>query len=221
MALTRENIRGGFIQEMLRKSGGAMPILSEEEIVASYQATIAAAPPGDIWVFGYGSLIWNPAFHYAEKVIGRVHGYHRRFCLWTQLGRGTAENPGMVLALEQGGSCSGLAFRIAPENIEEEFDVIWRREMVSGAYRPKWMTIRSLDGRHLSGVTFVINHDHPRYAGSVDEATRIKAIATASGPLGRCCDYLFNTVDHLQELGVADKQLARLCQQVRDYQAAR
>ena len=220
MVLTRENIRNGLIQNMIREGGGIVPVLSEEEIVASYRRAIAHAPEDDIWVFGYGSLIWNPAFHYEESATGRIHGYHRRFCLWTHLGRGSPDNPGMVLGLDNGGCCTGVAFRIERSKAEEEFDVIWRREMVSGAYRPKWLSVQTDDGRRVCGVTFVINHSHERYAGNVSEDDVVHAIATARGPLGPCCEYLFNTVAHLEELGLHDRSLFRLRNKVLAYQDA-
>ena len=97
-------------------------------------------PDGPVWLFGYGSLIWNPAFEFAEKRPATVHGLHRRFCLRTFLGRGSKDRPGLVLALDRGGCCRGVAFRIAAERVESELDIVWRREMISDAYRPRWLT---------------------------------------------------------------------------------
>jgi cation transport protein ChaC len=219
--LTRENIKNGIIIDMIKAGGGLVPCLSEEEIVASYNATIAAAPPGaDFWVFGYGSLIWNPAFHFEERRIARLHGYHRRFCLWTHLGRGSPDRPGMVLGLEHGGSCVGVALRIAHHKVEEEFDIVWRREMVSGAYRPRWVSLRTDEGA-IDAVAFVINPAHPRYAGEASETDIVRALATATGPLGACVDYLNNTVGHLEELGITDRPLRRLRDKVAEMRGER
>jgi cation transport protein ChaC len=214
--LTRETIRNGAIRKMIEAQGDMIPLLSEEEMQASWRKALADGPPGDPWVFGYGSLIWNPAFHFAETRIARLHGYHRRFSLWTHLGRGSPDNPGMVLGLMPGGSCTGVAFRVRREQAEEEFDIIWRREMLSGAYRPQWVNLRSGAGP-LPAVTFVINPGHPRYAGDVSEERIVRALATAGGPLGRCADYLLNTVEHLGEMGIRDSTLDRLARGVQEH----
>ncbi|MEQ8701312.1 MAG: gamma-glutamylcyclotransferase [Bauldia litoralis] len=212
--LTRENIKNGIVIDMIKAGGGLVPCLSEEEIVASRDAAIAAAPKGeDLWVFGYGSLIWNPAFHFEERRIARLHGYHRKFCLWTHLGRGSPDRPGMVLGLENGGSCVGVALRVRRDKVEEEFDIVWRREMVSGAYRPRWVRLRT-DAGTVHAVAFVINPIHPRYAGDAREDDIIEALATAEGPLGACVDYLNNTVDHLDEMGIVDRPLRELRKKV-------
>jgi len=213
MILTRDSIKDGIIQRFFAEAGDTSA-LSEAELLASRQATLALADPVcDVWVFGYGSLIWNPAFHFAERRVGRVHGYHRRFCLWVHLGRGSSEQPGLMLGLERGGSCEGVALRIPREAAETELEIIWRREMVSGAYRPHWVTVRG-DGPALRAIAFVINHHHPRYAGRVPEEVVVETVAAANGPLGACADYLFNTVEHLQELGIRDHALETLRRRV-------
>lgn len=214
MVLTRENIKNGFIREMIEAGEGVVPFLSEDDLQASRREAMGCAPDGDVWVFGYGSLIWNPAFHHDERRIARLHGYHRRFCLWTHLGRGSPDRPGLVLGLERGGSCTGLAYRIARDDAEEELSIIWRREMVSGAYSPRWVKLRI--GRHsVTGLTFVINHEHPRYTGEIPEAEIINAIAKAKGPLGPCAEYLFSTVDHLRHMGIYDAPLEHLASGVK------
>ncbi|HET6520955.1 MAG TPA: gamma-glutamylcyclotransferase, partial [Geminicoccaceae bacterium] len=98
--LTRENIRSGLIRDMIRRADPTMRVLTDEELRASIAAVLTPDLAGrDVWLFGYGSLIWNPAFHFVERRLGTVHGYHRRFCLWTHLGRGTPDFPGLVLGL--------------------------------------------------------------------------------------------------------------------------
>lgn len=219
MVLTRENIRDGWVQRMVAASGDLRP-LSEAELQESRRAILARHPAGqDLWVFGYGSLIWNPCFHFVERRVGRVHGYHRRFCLWTHGGRGTRERPGLMLGLERGGTCRGVAFRIAGSEIETELDIVWRREMVTGAYAPTWVGVTLDDGREIRAIAFVINHRHERYAKRLSDTEIVEAVATARGPLGACCDYLFNTTAHLEELGIADRNLRRLCRAVQRYQA--
>ncbi|MBI1779553.1 MAG: gamma-glutamylcyclotransferase [Proteobacteria bacterium] len=214
MALTRESIREGYIQRMVAESGAAIQMLSEAELRQSIAATLARRPEaGDVWLFGYGSLIWNPAFHFAERRVGTIHGFHRRFCLWTHLGRGTPERPGLTLGLDRGGACRGVCFRVAAGAVESELDIVWRREMVSGAYAPRWIEVATDAGR-LAAIAFVINHAHPRYAGLLPEATVIETIAEAAGHLGPCADYLLNTVTHLDALGIADRPMRRLRQRV-------
>jgi cation transport protein ChaC len=112
--LTREAIQNGFVGEMIARSGTDLRVLSDEERRTSLEATLAIQPvPGDIWLFGYGSLIWNPAFHYADLQPALIRAWHRQFCLATPIGHGTPEHPGLVLGLDRGGSCQGVAFRLA------------------------------------------------------------------------------------------------------------
>jgi len=213
VTLTREMIKAGMVRDLVLQSDHAYPVLSDEELLASRAETMAQATSDEIWVFGYGSLIWNPAFHYAERHTGKVHGFHRRFCLWTPVGRGTHEFPGLMLGLDRGGSCRGVVFRIEASKVESELEIIWRREMVSGSYAPRWVTAQTPGGR-VRAIAFVINHAHDRYAGLLPEAQVVDIIAEAEGGLGRCCDYLFNTVAHLDELGISDRPLSRLAAQV-------
>ncbi len=214
MALTRDSIREGYVQRMVAESGVAIQLMSEKELKQSIAATLAKRPAGSaVWLFGYGSLIWNPAFHYVERRIGTIHGFHRRFCLWTHLGRGTPERPGLTLGLDRGGACRGVLFRIDETQVDSELDVVWRREMVSGAYAPRWIEVATDDGP-IAAIAFVINHAHPRYTGLLAEATVIETIAEAAGRLGPCADYLFNTVEHLDALGIADRPMRRLRRRV-------
>ncbi|NBJ10713.1 gamma-glutamylcyclotransferase [Microvirga sp. SYSU G3D207] len=139
--LTQETLRDGFVHEMIARSGTNLPVLSDAERHASLQATLAAQPaPGEVWLFGYGSLIWNPAFHHTEQKPVLIRGWHREFCLSTPIGRGTPDAPGLVLGLDSGGSCRGVAFRIARAEAEAELELVWRREMVTGAYVPRWVS---------------------------------------------------------------------------------
>ena len=217
MALTRDSIRSGLVHKIIAELGIRMRLLTEEELAASRAAVLAGVDlSAGVWLFGYGSLIWNPAFHFTARLTGRIFGWHRRFCLWTHLGRGCPEQPGLVLGLERGGSCHGVAFHIAPEAVEEELAIVWRREMISGAYVPRWVDVNTAVGR-VPAVAFVINHGHERYASFLADEEVAEAIATARGFLGPCADYLVNTVDHLAELGIHDRPLERLRQQVLAY----
>jgi len=164
-------------------------------------------------VFGYGSLIWNPAFEFVERRVARVRGFHRRFCLWTHLGRGTPARPGLMLALEQGGSCRGVAFRIADAAARSELEILWRREMIGGSYLARWIVVET-DAGPVRAIAFTINRANERYAGRLPEDVMAATIARAHGQLGACAEYLFNTVSHLSALGIRDRPLERLRDQV-------
>lgn len=214
MSLTREQIQSGWVQKMAQEAGHTMKVLTEEELAESRRGTLASAPSKDIWVFGYGSLIWNPAFHFVERRIGTIHGYHRRFCLWTTLGRGSPDCPGLMLGLDRGGSCRGVVLRIAPEHVESELDVLWRREMVSNAYVPTWVRTTTEEG-DVYAIAFTINREHERYAEKMSDEKAAEVIARAAGRIGPCRDYLLNTVEHLDQLGIHDRAMKRLAERVK------
>ena len=214
--LTRESIQNGAIRRHLEDAVrlGLFEPMSDTARRASLEATIAANPGRDVWVFGYGSLMWNPAFHFQERRPGLIRGYHRKFCLRTEMGRGEPGNPGLMLALDNGGSCQGVAFRIASEGIDEELDIIWKREMLAGAYRPRWL--RVLDGQgEFYAITFVIDRNFKYYAGHLSESETVRLLATAGGRLGTCREYLENTVEQLDMIGVRDGKMHDLLSKVR------
>ncbi len=214
--LTRESILDGSLHAAVRAMlGPEVRFSSDAERAAQVQAILARAPrPGRIWVFAFGSLIWNPAFHFVERRTARIHGFHRQFCLWTRAGRGSPERPGLMLSLESGGSCAGVAYRLARREAATELDVIWRREMFTMSYRPVWTIARTPKGpEHV--IAFSANRAHERYAPGLEEAVIARHLATGAGSLGRCCDYLFETVKHLRELGIRDRRLEALEAEVR------
>lgn len=174
-------------------------------------------PSEEIWVFGYGSLMWNPAFHFAESRVAKLYGYHRRFVFWSTSGRGSPDNPGMMLALEQGGCCTGIALRIAPKDVGRELDSVFMRELMTGSYHPRWVTLRTDEG-DVRAISFIANKKHQNYAGRLPLEKVAGYLAEAEGGLGTCREYLVNTAAHLQELGIRDsglETLARLVQAVR------
>lgn len=189
-------------------------ILSQEEReVSRHQILASRRKDEDIWIFGYGSLMWNPALDLVESRPALLSGYHRQFCLWMPAGRGSPERPGLMLALQPGGRCRGMAMRIAAELVEQETQIVWRREMIVGSYRPRWVRVQTDNGA-LMAITFVVETTHPRYAGRLPWETMAESIAFAEGRLGRCRDYLHNLVSHLDQLGVADGPMHRLLQEV-------
>jgi len=143
MTLSRRYLEAGGMRE-LYLSAVDDRALTDEQLSASLTATLAVRPKGaGWWVFGYGSLLWNPLFPIAEARAATVHGLHRTFCLRSLASRGTPEKPGLVLALEPGGACQGVAYRLPPPLALDELALLWRREMVVGAYRPRWVQLRS------------------------------------------------------------------------------
>ena len=226
LALTRDVLKSGRIRDLIAQYDSDFKPLSDAELAASRAEMFpeSGAPGDDVWLFGYGSLIWNPAIDYAEKRCVTVHGYHRRFCLRTHLGRGTPDLPGLVLGLDRGGCCRGVAFRIPRDRAASELEIVWRREMVTAAYRPRWL--RAVGAKDdpdgpIDAIGFVINRTHDRYAGQLPEDEVAGIIAEACGFLGPCCEYLFNTVEHLRELDMPDAGLERLAQLVTARQSRR
>ena len=142
-ALTREFLMEGTLPAILARAWPSLRILTEQERAASLHNLLASRPPGTdgVWVFAYGSLIWNPTVHFLESRPAIVQGWHRAFCLSVVVGRGTPENPGLMLGLQPGGSCAGVAFRIGEDVMEHELTLLWRREMVAGGYIPLWVPL--------------------------------------------------------------------------------
>ena len=209
-AITREGLRDGSHLAELRARAAPGAIRSDSEIEASLAEALAKRPEnGDVWVFGYGSLIWNPAFDYVEKRVALIRGWHRRFCLWLRGGRATPDIPGLMLALDRGGSCRGVAFRINARKVEEELLILWRREMLAGSYEARWLDAKSCDGP-IKVVTFVANRRNSRFTNLLSDEEVAERIAVARGPLGSCAEYLLNTVEHLEALGFRDQSLERI-----------
>jgi cation transport protein ChaC len=213
--ITRERLLDGSHLAALRaRALPGFPIRSDAEIDASLRQALEGRPAGgEVWIFGYGSLIWNPAFEYVEKRVAMVRGWHRRFCLWLKAGRGTPESPGLMLALDRGGCCRGIAFRLAPAQVEEELLILWRREMLSGSYEARWLDAQSAEGP-IRVVTFVANRRHARFTKGLSDEEVADRIAVARGPLGSCKEYLINTVQHLEALGLRDASLERIRRRV-------
>jgi len=217
--LTRESILDGTFHASVRAGlGPSVRFVTDAERNAQVEAILAQAPrPGRIWVFAFGSLIWNPAFHFVERRTARIHGFHRQFCLWARAGRGSAEKPGLMLSLVSGGSCTGVAYRLDRRAAATELDVLWRREMATMAYRPVWTKAHTPEGPEPA-IAFSANPAHERYVPGLAEAAVARYLATGAGVMGRCCDYLFDTVAHLRQLGIRDRRLEALEKRVRAQQ---
>jgi glutathione-specific gamma-glutamylcyclotransferase len=171
---------------------------------------MAEAQP-DLWIFAYGSLMWRPDFTFAERHRADLEGFSRALCIHSHLYRGTVERPGLVFGLDRGGSCTGVAFRIAPEDRERTLNVVRLRELVTSVYKECLLPISLSDGRTVTAINYVADQEHPQYAGALPVDDVIRVVLGATGISGRNVDYLWNTQAHLLELGVHDPMLAALC----------
>ncbi len=169
------------------------------------------------WVFAYGSLMWDPCFPVAEMAPARLEGYSRSFCLLSVVYRGTVDAPGLVLGLDRhaGAYCTGLALRVAEPDWPETLAALRERELTTNAYFETMLPLDLADGRRIEAVGYVIRRDHDQYAGALDLPQQAQLIARAQGGRGANSDYLFNTVRHLEQMGVEDRDLAELSRQVR------
>lgn len=186
--------------------------LSADELAESLSVVLAhwdSASP--LWVFAYGSLIWNPDFVFDRRLPARIHGYHRRLCLWSRVNRGTPDCPGLVAGLDRGGSCAGVVYRLPAAAARAEFERLWEREMFMGSYAPRWLNCQLVDGTHQHALAFIVRHDAPNYAGKLAETEILDVFRRGScGRFGTSLDYLVNTVRSLHEHGLRDPHLERL-----------
>lgn len=170
-----------------------------------------------MWVFGYGSLIWDPGFEHDERVLARLEGWHRCFCMRSLHHRGTVERPGLVLALDAAPEtvCHGVAFHVAPGQEQATLDYLRARELVSSAYLERELPVHLADGRVVTALTYVIDPRHVQYCRGLSLEEQARIIAEAVGGRGRNADYLLNTVAHLHDLGIPDADLDWLADRVR------
>jgi len=173
-------------------------------------------PRGDLWVFGYGSLMWSPGFRYAEKETALAHGYHRALCILSSRYRGTPEKPGLVMGLCHGGSCWGIAFRVAATRVRDVLDALWQREMLNKVYKPTLIRVTAAPARgygraqQVRALAFVADTAHRQFVKELDLHGRAQLVAQGVGQRGRCVDYIHNTLEHMLALGVNDPHLARI-----------
>lgn len=214
MTLTRARIEARH-RGRAPTDGQWSPRLSDAEVEDSLDAAVASVEDGGLWLFAYGSLLWRPEFSHKERRIARIHGYHRRFCLWQWRWRGSIDTPNLMLALAPGGSCTGLAYRIEGPGLRDKLGPVWRREMAGDGYRPRLMNAVT-DCGPLRVATFVINLGGERYAGRLADDVVADYIAAARGEAGTGAEYLLNTTVALEELGVRDRMLWRMQHLVAD-----
>ena len=174
----------------------------------------------EFWVFGYGSLMWNPGFEFLERAEARVHGYRRSLCVRSFVHRGTRDNPGLVLGLDRGGACRGMAFRISPETWDVVIDYLRARELVTNVYLERRVRLQFVGGRRVEAVSYIVDRDHEQYAGSLDAFEAAQVVNVAKGQSGPNDAYVFNTLAHLKQMGIRDHWLEQVAGEVERLRAA-
>jgi cation transport protein ChaC len=180
-----------------------------------HSAALRAAPVGmtdrPVWVFAYGSLMWNPGFNAPETQPARLHGFHRAFCIYSEHYRGTPRKPGLILGLLAGGSCRGLAHRLPSTSYEKVRRYLWQREIENdGVYVEEVRTIHLADGRAVPSLVYLADRAHRQFAGKLSLVQSVKLVRQGKGATGSNIDYVRNTVAHLRELGLRDRTLEEL-----------
>lgn len=190
---------------------------SDSEREAERKRLLAGYLDTDLWVFGYGSLMWDPAFRFEEVRRVHVRGYARRFILKDIYGgRGTVDAPGLMVALDKGPGCDGLAFRISHKNADEETEALWRRERIGPAYTPVFVETVAADSG-ITALTFVADHEADLIDASLTRAQQIKYCATGTGFMGSSLDYLKNIHRQFAALGIQDNEVSELLRDTEAY----
>ena len=162
------------------------------------------------WVFGYGSLIWNPGFRYLRSEKALLRGAHRSLSIYSFRHRGTPELPGLVFGLSHGGSCLGVAFEVEPAIWPQVFDYLQEREQDRGVYREAWRKVTLADGSAVRALAYLVNEQHPQFAGRLTLAEQVRLVTRSTGESGRNTEYVRNTAQHLLSLGIRDKALMQI-----------
>jgi len=200
------------LSRLFAASAPGFRLLTREELQASRQAATQHWQAGeDVWIFGYGSLIWRPEFEFEEKRDALVRGWHRSLCLWSRVNRGTPQRPGLVLGLDAGGACRGVVYRIAGQSVPDTLDALWQREMPAAAYLPKWLNCQTTQGA-VQALVFVMDRSKPAYARDLSVAQQAQIVFDACGKYGRCSEYVLNTVQALRAANIHDSKLEAVAQ---------
>ena len=159
--LTKNNINDGYIREFISKIEGSDKVLTDKELIEERDKIL---PPSiinkNLYVFAYGSLLWNPTIDFEKQVFGKIYGFHRSFCMLTKLGRGSYENPGLMLGLDKGGSCKGIVYKLKKNNQIKEIDLLFKREMVTGTYIPRLLNTKMNNDKTVTSLTFTVDQKH-------------------------------------------------------------
>ncbi|MEO8740478.1 MAG: gamma-glutamylcyclotransferase [Casimicrobiaceae bacterium] len=214
MTLSRRDLEEGRMRTIYTMAVDPKRALSDDALAASLARTLAERPKqAGWWVFAYGSLLWNPLFPFEDARPATIRGVHRSFCLWSMASRGTCDQPGLVLGLEPGGACRGVVYRLPARFAKQELALLWRREMVIGAYRPRWMRVRAA-GRELTALSFVVDRKNLHYARDLSIERKAQVLACAAGAFGSSADYLEHTRIALITHGIVDPYLEALAEKV-------
>jgi cation transport protein ChaC len=165
--------------------------------------------PDELWVFGYGSLIWRPGFEYLDSMPARLTGLHRALCVYSFVHRGTPEKPGLVLGLDRGGACKGMAFRVAGRDRDATVQYLREREQVTSVYLETYRLVDLLDGsgKRVRALMFCVDRGHVQYAGKLSLEQQLHLVRGAHGRSGANPDYVVSTVEALEALGIRDRDL--------------
>jgi len=209
--MTRESLASGALVQALRANPPpGICLRSDEELHETLDEALQGHAPGeDLHVFGYGSLMWNPALQLVDTRLALVQGWHRRFCIRSLMARGSVERPGAMLALDRGGACVGVLMRIAATQVRDELKLLWRREMLAGSYEARWVTA-SARGKTVRALSFIARIDHDRYIGALPVQDVARLIRTGEGALGNTRSYFDLTVQTLAKLRIRDRGIERL-----------
>ncbi len=185
------------------------PALPHRDPASLLHQTIKQWGGGDLWVFGYASLIWRPEFESMERRPAVVYGWHRALEMRSRINRGTPERPGLVFALVSGGSCRGFVYRVAQANARSELERLWAREMPTGVYDPKWLPCHTAQGR-VPALGFALSRASPSHTGPLSDDQMLDTLRSATGRYGRTLDYLLDTAASLRAHGIRDNEIERL-----------
>lgn len=196
---------------------GGLPRFPGRDTQDMLETTLASRPRGDLWVFGYGSLIWNPEVAHEEVRAARVWGWRRTLRMWSRINRGTEDAPGLVFALMSGGSCSGIALRVPQHRAERELRQLWKREMPRAVYDPRWIACRTPRGT-VQALAFTLAPSSPSYTGVLDDQQLIDILRTCRGRYGTTLEYVARTAQALRDIGIRDAETERIMALVAQHQ---
>ena len=206
--LTKKNINEGRLGEKIKSISGSDKVLTKNELIKERRKIIPDNGIGeDIYIFGYGSLLWNPTINYEAQYLAKVYGFHRSFCMKTNLGRGSFKNPGLMLGLDKGGSCIGSAYKLNRDDAIKNIDILFKREMVTGAYKPKLLKTKLDNNKIVLSLAFTVDKKHKNYFSDKDTSVKASMISKANGFLGSCKEYFDYTLKSLEELNITDKEM--------------
>ena len=215
--LTKNNVSGGVLRKKIQSMQKHAFVLNDKELKNLRRKIIPDKGIGkNIYIFAYGSLLWNPTFNYINQYHATIFGYHRKFCMKTKLGRGNAKNPGLMLGLDAGGSCKGIVYKLERKNQIKEIDLLFKREMITGAYIPKLLKTTLLSGEKVTSLSFTVDKNNKNYISNISLKQIANFIYHAHGFLGSCQEYLNFTISSLEELGIKDIKMKKISSLIKE-----